>query len=273
MSYVPSVPVGGYAGWAFLQRTYDKQLANFTAASDVQRKEDYFREWISTVSSAAELVSDRRLLEVALGAFGLDDDIDNKYFIQRVLEEGSLTNDALAHKLSDKRYLALTVEFGFGDYNTPRTILSDFADRIIASFEARQFERAVGEIDQGLRLALNANRELPEVISGTASEKTKWFSIIGSDPLASVFRSALGLPEAVSALDVDQQVTIYQEKTRDVFGSSDPGLLEDAEQLQSLVQRMLLNRQLSDAQAQSSGSIALQLLKVGATPAGLTLRL
>lgn len=272
MSYVPSVPVGGYAGWAFLQRTYDQQLESFAAASTVQRKEDYFRERISLVSSAEELVSDRRLLEVALGAFGLDDDIDNKYFIQRVLEEGSLTNNALAHKLSDKRYLAFTVEFGFGDYNTPRTSLSDFADRIILAFEARQFERAVGEIDQGLRLALNANRELPEVISGTASEKAKWFSIIGSDPLASVFRSALGLPEAVSALDVDQQVTIYQEKTREVFGSSDPVLFEDAEQLQVLVQRMFLNMQLNDVQAQSAGSVALQLLQGTSAQAGITLR-
>lgn len=273
MTYLPSVPVGGYAGWVFLQRTFDNQLESYVSTASFQTREDYFRHRIGDVTSAEALVSDRRLLEVALGAFGLDDDIDNKYFLQRVLEEGSLSGDALAHKLSDKRYLALTVEFGFGDYSTPRTVLSDFAERMIASYEARQFEKAVGEVDQNLRLALNAQRELPELIDEDTSEKAKWFSIIGSDPLAAVFRMALGLPESVSALDVDQQVEIYRKKNQAIFGSTDPACFNDKEKLQKLIERMLLKTEIGGLQAQSSGYIALQLLQGASSGASLTLRL
>jgi hypothetical protein len=61
-------------------------------------------------------VGDRRLLEVALGAFGLDDDIRNRFFIRKVLEEGTTSpSRRFANRLSDKRYLALAETFGFGD--------------------------------------------------------------------------------------------------------------------------------------------------------------
>ena len=41
------------------------------------------------MKSAADLVADRRLLKVALGAFGLEGEIDKKAFIRKVLEEGT----------------------------------------------------------------------------------------------------------------------------------------------------------------------------------------
>ena len=50
---------------------------------------------------------------VALGAFGLQDDLPNRFFIQKVLEGGTLSTDSLANKLSDPRYAALAKAFGF----------------------------------------------------------------------------------------------------------------------------------------------------------------
>ena len=125
MTYAPVVPFGGLAGWAFLTRTREAQKTAFASSPAVQRDEAYFRDRIGGISSAEELVSDRRLLSVALGAFGLEDDINNRYFIRKVLEDGTLDPKALGNKLADKRYLELSKAFGFGDYATPRTKLSD----------------------------------------------------------------------------------------------------------------------------------------------------
>lgn len=273
MSYTPVIPFGGYAGWAFLNRTMEKQQAAFVASADIQRDELYFRENIGKIRTAEELVADRRLLGVALGAYGLDDDINNKFFIQKVLDEGSLDPDALANKLSDKRYLELTIAFGFGDYTTPRTVMSDFADKILTRYEERQFEIAVGSVDDTLRLAMNAEREIPILAAKDTSEKTKWYSIIGSEPLAAVFKTALGLPDSVGSLDVDQQVTIYQRKTEAIFGSADPAIFQNPETVDKLVKNYLLRSQISTFTAQGSGSVALQLLQLGSSGRGLSLLL
>ncbi|MBD3785494.1 MAG: DUF1217 domain-containing protein [Sphingomonadales bacterium] len=263
MSYTPVVPLSGYAGWKFLNRTIEKQQAAFVASAEIQRNEDYFREKIGGIKTAEELVSDRRLLTVALGAFGLDDDINNKYFIRKVLEEGTLDTKSLANKLSDKSYLALSEAFGFGDFSTPRTVLSDFADGILAKYEARQFEIAVGNADQAMRLAMTVQRELPELAADDASESTKWYQIIGSPALSEVMRTALGLPDSVGSLNVDQQVNVYKQKTEQIFGSSDPSQFAGAEELDKLLKSYLLRAQLTDTSSISSGSAALQLLQGG----------
>ncbi len=98
----------------------------------IQRDTDYFLENIGKIDTAEDLVNDRRLLSVALGAFGLDEDIDSKYFIRKVLEDGTLDPEALSNKLADKRYLDFSQAFGFGDYGIPpRTKVSDFATEIV----------------------------------------------------------------------------------------------------------------------------------------------
>ncbi|MGD9917181.1 MAG: DUF1217 domain-containing protein [Paenirhodobacter sp.] len=261
MSYTPVIPFSGYAGWKLLNRTMETQKAAFTASADIQRNEDYFREKIGSITTAKELVSDRRLLSVALGAFGLDDDINNKYFIQKVLEEGTLDTESLANKLSDKTYLKLSQAFGFGDYSVPRTALSDFADEILEQYETREFEVAVGDSDNDLRLALAAQRDLSELASKSNSENTKWYSIIGSESLATVVRTALGLPDSTSSLDVDQQVTVYKNKAESVLGSSDPAEFSDADKVEKVIKLFLLRSQLENGTSTGSGSAALQILQ------------
>ncbi len=81
MTYTPVLPVTGYAGWTLLNRTMAKQTAAFVKSPEIKRDEDYFRANIGKINTAADLVKDRRLLTVALGAFGLDADINNKAFI------------------------------------------------------------------------------------------------------------------------------------------------------------------------------------------------
>ena len=85
--FQPVVPFGGLAGWRFLQASLPTQQAAHENSGPIQRDVAYFRDNISKITSAEALVSDRRMLSVALGAFGLDGDINNTYFVRTVLEQ------------------------------------------------------------------------------------------------------------------------------------------------------------------------------------------
>ena len=80
MSFQPVIPLGGYAGWTFLQRTREAQQQAFETSPQLARDVTYFEEKIGGITSAGDLVDDRRLLRVALGAFGLDDEDDLPLF-------------------------------------------------------------------------------------------------------------------------------------------------------------------------------------------------
>lgn len=261
MSFTPIMPTGGYAGWKFLQRTLEKQQTAYAASGPIQRDDAQFRARIGQVRTAENLVSDRGLLGVALGAFGLDADIDNRFFIRKVLEEGTLDEGSLANRLSDKRYRDFSKAFGFGDYSTPRTVLSDFPDEILSRYRAMQFEASVGEVDADMRLALATQRELPLLAAQDSKETTKWYSIIGSPSLSLAFQKALGLPASIGALDIDQQVAAYQKKAQTAFGTSDPAIFADPARTEGFVRQMLLRSEIATLQTQSRATIALQLLQ------------
>lgn len=261
MSFTPVIPFSGTAGWAFLQRTQEAQQAAFEASPAIQRDVDYFAENISKVETAADLVGDYRLMKVALGAFGLDEDLPNKAFIQKVLDEGSLDGESFANRMVDKRYLALTEAFGF-DLGTPNTKLSDFPDEIIESYQTRQFEVAVGEQDEDMRLALGLSRDLGEIVDSDNTDNGRWYSVMGNEPLRQVFEAALGLPGETAALDIDDQVGIFREKAEALFGDGEVAQFSDPERLEELNRLFLVRSQIADGNVgMSSGTIALTLLQ------------
>ncbi|MGI1662047.1 DUF1217 domain-containing protein [Palleronia sp. KMU-117] len=261
MSFQPVVPFGGLAGWAFLQRTQDTQQAAFDRSPARQRDTDRFIERIGSVTSAAELVSDRRLLAVTLGAFGLDDDIDNRFFIRKVLEDGPTAPDALANRLADKRYAALADAFRF-DLAPPNTVLSDFGPRIVAAYRDRQFEIAVGAQSSDMRLALGLERELSNLTGRSLSEDGLWFTVMATPPLRKVFEAALNLPATLGTLDIDRQLGVFKDRTRAFFGEESLRQFSDPDKQATLLRRFLLASESTAAPtAAAPGATALALLQ------------
>jgi len=259
--FQPVVPFGGFAGWKFLQNTMQAQQTAHDDSAVIQRNSDYFRENIGKVTSVDALVADRRLLTVALGAFGLDDDINNTYFIRTVLAEGTLQDDTLANRIADKSYQKLSKAFGFGDFSVPNTQLSDFPDKIISAYKDKQFEIAVGNTNSDMRLALNLQRELPEIASDTLGEDTKWFTVMGSEPLRQVFQTALGLPSSFAALDIDTQLATFKSRADGVFGEEGISQFTDPEKMDELVRLFLVRSEIqASAASYSPASVALTLL-------------
>jgi hypothetical protein len=259
--FQPVIPATGLVGWRLLQQTYDIQTSHFNESNQIQRDTDYFKETIGSISTAEDLVADRRLLTVALGAFGLDDDLDNRFFIKKMLEEGIVADDALANRFTDTRYHDLVEAFGFGPSEVTRTGLSLFTDEIVESYQTKQFEIAVGDQDPSMRIALYAQSELSEIVSGDTSEDQKWFTIMGQPALRELFEGALGLPSSFSQIDIDKQREIFEERTEAIFGSGDPSQFESEEAVEMIISQFLVRSQVNEISVASSASIALTLLQ------------
>lgn len=260
MSFQPVVPMSGYAGWRFLQRTLDTQKDAFVQSAPVQRATTYFRENIAKVRTADDLVSDRRLLTVALGAFGLDDDINSRAFIRKILEDGTSRPEALGNRLADKRYAAFARSFGFGDPGA-RTALASFPDEILSRYEAKQFERAVGEQDDQMRRALNLSSGLAEVVAGNSSRDGQWFAVMGNAPLRSVIQTALGFPSSFARVDIDQQLVAFKDRARAVFGTDRLADLTSPQMQEKMIRLFMIRSDAASASMTTPGSVALSLLQ------------
>jgi len=258
----PALPFGGVSGWVFLSRTRESQQETFNTSAPIQRDAEYFRENISDIKTAADLVADRRLLTVALGAFGLDDDIGNKYLIQKILEGGTLEPDSLANRFTDKRYYALSKAFGFGDFSVANTQLSDFPDDIITAFQDRQFEISIGDQNSDMRLALGVERDLDAILAKDTTDNGLWFSIMGTPTLRAVFESALGLPSTLASVDLDQQLKIFRERSEQIFGGREVTQFADAENREKLTRLFLVRSDTSTGFSSNlPGMAALTLLQ------------
>lgn len=260
--FQPVIPVGGLGGWRFLQATYDRQFSAFTQSAQIQRDTDYFRENIGKIETAEELVGDRRLLGVALGAFGLQDDINSQFFIRKILEEGSVNSDALANRFTDPRYKEMSQAFGFGPGEYLKVGEPVFAQAMIDRYETIEFEIAAGAQNESMRYALYAEREMGALANEDMSNDAKWFTLMGEPPLRSLFEKALNLPAAFGQIDLDQQLGVFKERAKKEFGSEDLSIFSDPALVQDLITKFIVRDQLSQFNAGfSSNAIALTLLR------------
>ncbi|MEM9642831.1 MAG: DUF1217 domain-containing protein [Pseudomonadota bacterium] len=270
--FQPVLPLPGVAGWRFLEATEANQRAAFDRSPALEREITYFNEKISEITSAEELVQDRTLRKVALGAFGLDEDLFKIAFVEKILAEGTENDDALANRFVDPRYAEFSQAFGFGDSFGPRTQEFGFGQRITDQYRDRQFEVAVGEVDQNMRLALTLRREIETYANSATADDTQWFRILGSTPLRTVFEVAFNLPSAFGGLDVDQQREVLQDRTRDLFGDSSLSVFQDPEAVDTLLNRFLVRQQITEGPGPGTpGVAALTLLQNASAPStGLT---
>jgi Protein of unknown function (DUF1217) len=261
VSFTPTIPIGGIAGWRFLERTQASQRAAFEKGPELQRDVAYFAEKIGSVTSAADLVADRRLLKVALGAFGMESEIDKKAFVRKVLEGGTTNPSSFSNRLTDKSYYKLAKAFGFGDTGGPHIADAGFAAKITEAYKARAFESAVGDADNNMRLAMNFRREIAE-LAAYGETGASWFNVLGSKPLREVFEKALGLPKQFGQIDIDKQAEILADKTAALFGKSTLDAFKDPAAVEKVITRFLARAQIEGGiTATTPGAGALTLLQ------------
>lgn len=261
MTYQPIVVGSGVSGWRFLQATLDRQVQSFTQSAVHSRDTEYFRDHITGVGTAEDLVSDRRLLSVALEAFGLKDDLANTYFVRKILEDGTSARDALANKLADSRYADFSKAFGLGPNETSQTASTGFADKILSRYTAQSFEAAVGTQDEAMRISLFARRELSDPSNPSQSDEANWFRMMAAPPMRRFFETALGFPSAISRIDLDKQLEMFRAKARQTLGTDRFDDLRTPDMQERLTNLFLVRDQaLSFSPSSNSASVALALL-------------
>ncbi len=268
MPFTPIIPVDGLAGWSFLKSTQDRQTAIFDRSPDIQRDIDYFNDNIGSVETLDDFMSDRRLQKVALGAFGLGEEINKGAFVRKVLEEGTADRSAFAVRLNNPDYLDMANTLVVTD--GALTIDEATRDMIAAQYKQQAFEEEVGTVNNNMRLALNFEREMAELANDGLSENAGWFKAMGSVPIRTVLESAFNLPTGFSQLDVDRQKEILSDKANSLYGGKSVDIFKDPEIIENTIRNFLLRAQIDQGPSASTpGFAALSILSGGLGSAGI----
>lgn len=274
MSFQPSVPLTGIGGWRLLQKTEATQRAAFANTPTMKRDIEHFRANIAEAATAADLVADPKLLRVALGAFGLEDEAGKFALIRRALEDGVTDSGSFANRMVDPKWKRFVAAFGYGDAAGAQVKRAGFAEEVTSAYEARQFETALGESDDSLRLALNFRREIQRFADGASPDGYTWFEALGDRPVRAVLEGAFGLPTSFGKLDIDQQRAAMKDKTRALLGDSSLAVFKDEAAVDKLLTRYLARTAAANGPSASTpGATALTLLSSSGLGAGATLGL
>lgn len=120
MTFTPVVTGGGLTAYNLLVQTRERQQSAFNSSPAITRDVEALRRDLETIRTPDDLLNNRSALRVALGAFGLEQDINNSAFIRQVLESDLADETSFANRLRDQRYLGLARTFGFGGSEGPQ---------------------------------------------------------------------------------------------------------------------------------------------------------
>ncbi|HEU0060910.1 MAG TPA: DUF1217 domain-containing protein [Hyphomicrobiaceae bacterium] len=193
-----------------------RALANTRSEPTVAREAEYYLTHISQVKSIDDLLGDHRLFAFAMKAFGLEDMTYAKAFMRKVLSEGVDSNTAFARKLADTRYLEFAESFNFQRYGETATVFERTRQGTVDRYVRQVMEEDAGSQNEGVRLALYFQRK--------AATLTSAYGILADAALLKVAQTALGLPAAMSNIDIDRQAEIIAARL-DIDDLKDPAKL------------------------------------------------
>ncbi|MER2537538.1 MAG: DUF1217 domain-containing protein [Rhizobiaceae bacterium] len=174
---------------------------------------DYYLSKVAGIHSIDDLMADKRLLNFALAAYGLDPAQEKPATIRAMLEGGVGDPQSPANKLTDKRYAGFVTAFNFMEYGESATTFNRAQQPSIDKYLRQTLEENAGRENEGVRLALYFERK--------AGGLTNFYEILADPALAKVVRTALSLPDSFASADIDRQVKFFEEKL-DIADFTDP---------------------------------------------------
>jgi len=230
-------------------------LARVASEPSVKRASDQYLEAIDNVKSVDDFMSNDRVYNYALKAFGLEDMAYGKAFIRRVLTEGIDDPKSMANRLTDPRFRDLAEAFNFARYGATATTFTRTRQGTVDRYLSQTLEVEAGSSNEGLRLALYFGRK--------ASSVTNAYSLMGDRALLKVTQIALGLSESTGALDIERQKDLIDKRL-------DIADLKDPEKLDKFLERFAVLWDIE--QPQSTTSPAVNLI-AGTTSTGFSMDL
>lgn len=226
-----------------------------------------FQSFVATVASReaplekpGDLFSDIPLMLGAFDFFDFPKLTDRVAFANRVLSSDLSDPTSLANVHPDPRVHVFASAFEFKEPDTRRSYPPGFAEQIVENYLDRQFEIQIGNADPTMRIALSFERDLDTVNASGASNNSRWFSVMASNPLREVFETVFSLPDSFGTLDIDQQLTIFKKRATQVFGTNNLSELGTSESLDEIRRQYLARSALSDNPISTSANVVMTLL-------------
>ena len=223
------------------------------AKTAAEKESKYYQEKIATISTLKEFLSDRRLVDVALVAKGIDPSKVTDDYIKKIFQSDLDDPKSFARTEKDYRFAELAASFNF-DKNG--NVIRTAGDQIQTSGEImstmnlylrQTIETTQGEENAGVRLALYFERKAGEITSA--------YDILADDALAQVFRTTFSLPDEIASMDIDQQAKLVDKylKLQD---------LNDPDKLSAMLKRFTIMYDLAN---DTSSSAVVSILGGGST--------
>ncbi len=259
MSYQPVIPLTGYNGWKFLESTLDKQIENYSDSASVKNDRDYFEQKMSSPITMEDFLADTRLLRISLTAFDLGGEEWKGGFIRHVMEERADPDSTFLTRLNNTAYTNFANAFALQDGKV--SLSADTIATLGDQFELASFRSAVGDVDNNMKLSLNFQAKIGELVRAESSETANLYRLLGDVPVRTVLETALNLPDDFNSLDLDLQAKILKERMLSVFSISKVSDITQPEVVDKAIQRFHTMDMIESGQSSlSSGSVALTLL-------------
>ena len=260
--FQPVIPLSGNSGWNFLQETYSRQLDSFTKSPEIRNDRDYMLQKLSDPMSLDDFMADKRLLRITMTAYGLGGEEWKAGFIRKAIEEAGDPESTFLARLNNTKYTKFAEAFSPIDGKI--IMSSNELAKIGVNFETESFQSAVGDVDDNMRLALNYQSEITDLVGTDSTDKAILYRILGDVPVRSVLESAFSLPSEMSGLDLDRQADILKDKLTSVLGVSKLSDIASPDMVDKVIQRFHAMESIQNGSTSySPASAALTLLSSG----------
>jgi len=191
--------------WKQLEKSGAAIQARFSKQATVQQKVTAAENAVTKAKTIDELLNNRRFMEFALSAYGLESEIDKKGLLARVLKSDLNKKDSLAYRVNDPRFLELTRALQFQSLGTNNIKTPAVFEALKQRYLKSEFEKSQGEQSPGLREALYFKGNI-------AAATGSIYSILGDRTLREVVTKTLGIPREFAVQSVETQAATVSRK-------------------------------------------------------------
>ena len=208
----------------------------------------YYRNAIADVGSVAELLKDRKMIDILLVSKGLDPAKVTTDYLRKIFNSDLTDARSFANTEKDPRFAEIAASFNFdrqGNVARLAQIGPQKRDQLLETqnnYLQQNLETQQGDANPGVRLALYFQRKAGDVTSA--------YDILADKALAEVFRTTYGLPDSVGSMGVDQQAKVVEK----YLNLKD---LTDAAKLEKLLNRFSVMYDLKNGSSKVSPALAI----------------
>lgn len=221
------------------RKTFEANIAKDPVSS---REIASFRAKIAGIGSVEDLTENYEVFSFVMKAFGHEKLTYGKAMIRRVLVTDPAEKSSLAARMNSGVFKTMTKELGFAADGSASANLKDpkWVDAMVQRYIEQRLIDTQTANSEAVGNALHFQREAEGV--------KNWYQVIGDERLAEFLRTALGLPEELSAANVDAQARLFAKKM-------DITDLQDPEKVEKLLRRYTAIRDAIDAGSAESNLV------------------